>query len=163
MTTQSTTEMPSVGYGAVILRTIKSIGLLKESWVGMIGAFLVLFWVLVAVFAPLITQFDPNAAIQPFAKPGTVAASGGTFWLGTDHVGLGVPGTLLESRINGKLSRLAQHIVAGHRREAHSELSWWKRTESHLQPASANFRAGLHTRMGAHTIQTGSYRAAFSA
>ena len=87
MTTQSTTQMPSVGYGAAIWRAIKSFGLLRESWVGMIGAFLVLFWVIVAVFAPLIAQFDPNAAIQPFAKPGVVAASGGTFWLGTDHMG----------------------------------------------------------------------------
>ncbi len=87
MTTQPTTQMPSVGYGAAIWRAIKSFGLLRESWVGMIGAFLVLFWVIVAIFAPLIAQFDPNAAIQPFAKPGVVAASGGTFWLGTDHMG----------------------------------------------------------------------------
>ena len=87
MTTQSTTQMPSVGYGAAIWRAIKSFGLLRESWVGMIGAFLVLFWVIVAIFAPLIAQFDPNSSIQPFAKPGVVAASGGTFWLGTDHMG----------------------------------------------------------------------------
>jgi peptide/nickel transport system permease protein len=79
--------MPSVGYGAAIWRAIKSFGLLRESWVGMIGAFLVLFWVLVAIFAPLIAQFDPNANILPFAKPGVVAASGHTFWLGTDHMG----------------------------------------------------------------------------
>ncbi len=79
--------MPSVGYGAAVLRVIKSFGLLRESWVGMIGAFLVLFWVLVAIFAPLIAQFDPNASIMPFAKPGTIAASGQTFWLGTDHMG----------------------------------------------------------------------------
>jgi peptide/nickel transport system permease protein len=87
MTTQSRTQMPSVGYGAAIWRAIKSFGLLRESWVGMIGVFLVLFWVIVAIFAPLIAQFDPNSSIQPFAKPGVVAASGGTFWLGTDHMG----------------------------------------------------------------------------
>lgn len=87
MTTQSRTQMPSVGYGAALWRAIKSFGLLRESWVGMIGAFLVLFWVIVAIFAPLIAQFDPNSSIQPFAKPGVVAASGGTFWLGTDHMG----------------------------------------------------------------------------
>jgi peptide/nickel transport system permease protein len=79
--------MPAVGYGAAFLRVIKSFGLLRESWVGMIGVFLVLFWVIVAIFAPLIAQFDPNAAIQPFAKPGAAAVSGGTFWLGTDHMG----------------------------------------------------------------------------
>ena len=89
MTTQSTTEMPSVGYGASIWRVIKSFGLLRESWVGMIGAFLVLFWVLVALFAPWIAQFDPNANILPFAKPGLwrlpVIHSGWalTIWAGT--------------------------------------------------------------------------------
>ncbi len=87
MTIESTTEMPKVGYGAAIWRVLKSFGLLRESWVGMIGAFLVLFWVLVAIFAPLIAQFDPNASIMPFAKPGTMSASGSTFWLGTDHMG----------------------------------------------------------------------------
>jgi peptide/nickel transport system permease protein len=87
MTTQNATEMPPVGYGAAMVRAIKSFGLLRESWVGMIGVFIVLFWVIVAISAPLIAQFDPNASIQPFAKPGTVAASGGTFWLGTDHLG----------------------------------------------------------------------------
>ncbi len=87
MTTKSITEMPSVSYGATIWRLIKSFGLLRESWVGMIGAFLVLFWVFVAIFAPLIAPFDPNAAIQPFATPGVVSASGKTFWMGTDHMG----------------------------------------------------------------------------
>jgi len=87
MTTLSTTQMPSASYGAALWRAIKSFGLLRESWVGMTGALLVLFWVLVALFAPMIAQFDPNATIQPFAKPGAVAASGGTFWLGTDHLG----------------------------------------------------------------------------
>ncbi|WP_297291402.1 ABC transporter permease, partial [Oceanicoccus sp.] len=87
MTTQSTTQMPSGGYGAALLRAIKSFGLLRESWVGMIGVFLVLFWVIVAILAPLIAPFDPNASILPFAKPGVVASSGSTFWLGTDNMG----------------------------------------------------------------------------
>ncbi len=75
------------GYGMALLRAIKSFGLLRESWVGMVGVFLVLFWVVVALLAPWLTSFDPNASIQPFAKPGTVAANGSTFWLGTDHLG----------------------------------------------------------------------------
>jgi peptide/nickel transport system permease protein len=53
----------------------------------MVGAFLVLFWVMVAILAPMLAPFDPNSSIQPFAKPGVAAAKGGTFWLGTDHIG----------------------------------------------------------------------------
>jgi len=86
--TEAKTHMPRAGYGAAIWRALKSFGLLRESWVGMVGAFLVLFWVAVAVLAPVIAPFDPNSSIQPFAKPGVVSAkSGGTFWLGTDHIG----------------------------------------------------------------------------
>lgn len=87
-TTAAKTQMPSAGYGAALWRGLKSFGLLRESWVGMVGAFLVIFWVVVAILAPLIAPFDPNSSIQPFAKPGVVAAKGGgTFWLGTDHIG----------------------------------------------------------------------------
>ena len=86
--TTSITEMPKTGYGASFMRALKSFALLRESWVGMVGAFLVLFWVLVALFAPLLSPFDPNSSIQPFAKPGMEAVkTGGTFWLGTDHIG----------------------------------------------------------------------------
>ncbi|NQT70725.1 MAG: ABC transporter permease [Desulfobacteraceae bacterium] len=80
--------MPTAGYGAALLRGLKSFALLRESWVGMVGTALVLFWVLVAVFAPWLAPFDPNSSIQPFAKPGVEAVKvGGTFWLGTDHIG----------------------------------------------------------------------------
>jgi peptide/nickel transport system permease protein len=87
-TTVAKTQMPTAGYGAALWRALKSFALLRESWVGMVGAFLVLFWVIVAILAPLLAPFDPNSSIQPFAKPGMVAAKGaGTFWLGTDHIG----------------------------------------------------------------------------
>lgn len=85
--TTSTTEMRTTGFSAALWRALKSFGLLRESWVGMVGTFLVLFWVLVAIFAPLLAPFDPNSSIQPFAKPGVEAAKGGIFWLGTDHIG----------------------------------------------------------------------------
>lgn len=74
-------------YGAAFVRAIKSFALLRESWVGMIGAGIIAFWILVAILAPLISPFDPLATLQPYAKPGTVFAKGGTFWLGTDHIG----------------------------------------------------------------------------
>jgi peptide/nickel transport system permease protein len=60
--------------------------LLRESPVGMIGAGIVAFWVLVASFAPLIAPFDPNASIQPMASPMSEHAQG-VFYLGTDHLG----------------------------------------------------------------------------
>jgi peptide/nickel transport system permease protein len=89
-TTVAKTQMPTAGYGAAIWRALKSFALLRESWVGMVGAFLVLFWVMVAILAPLLAPFPPNDQIQPFAKPGIAAPAtkgGGTFWLGTDHTG----------------------------------------------------------------------------
>lgn len=70
------------------MRAIKSFALLRESPIGMVGAFLVLFWVFVAIFAPLLAPHDPLAILQPFAKPGTVhAKSATTLWLGTDNLG----------------------------------------------------------------------------
>ncbi|MBT4932417.1 MAG: ABC transporter permease [Rhodospirillaceae bacterium] len=69
------------------MRALKSFALLRESTPGMVGALLVLFWVIIAILAPLIAPFDPLATLQPMAKPGTVYAQGGTFWLGTDHLG----------------------------------------------------------------------------
>jgi len=80
--TQTSPPAPKLLY-----RLISAVALLRESPVGMVGAFLVLFWVLVALLAPWIAPFDPNSTILPFAKPGTPNPAGGTFWLGTDHIG----------------------------------------------------------------------------
>lgn len=66
---------------------VRGIGLLRESRIGMIGFGLVLFWALVAIFAPLIAPLSPTATIQPFAPPGTVTAAGDTLWLGADQLG----------------------------------------------------------------------------
>jgi ABC-type dipeptide/oligopeptide/nickel transport system permease subunit len=66
---------------------VRSFALLKESPVGMIGAAIIGFWAAAALLAPLLAPFDPNLPLQPFAKPFTTAAGGGTFWLGTDHLG----------------------------------------------------------------------------
>ena len=79
--------LPASNVGTALLRAIKSFALLRESWVGMIGTGIIAFWILVALTAPLISPFDPLATIQPLASPGTAAPDGGTFWLGTDHIG----------------------------------------------------------------------------
>ena len=65
-------------------RTWAQIRLLRESPVGMVGGFLVLFWVAVAILAPWISPYDPNvndmdALIDPL--PGAM------HWLGTDMQG----------------------------------------------------------------------------
>lgn len=71
-----------------LLRILRMLALLRESPVAMIGTGIILFWIVVAVCAPLLAPFDPNATLQPFAKPGVAYAAGhGTFWLGTDILG----------------------------------------------------------------------------
>ncbi len=79
--------LPAPSYFSAIVRVLKSFALVRESWVAMIGTAIIVFWIVVAALAPLIAPFEPNAILQPFAKPGTEFAKGGTFWLGTDHIG----------------------------------------------------------------------------
>ncbi|MGI9484055.1 MAG: ABC transporter permease [Hyphomicrobiales bacterium] len=70
------------------LQTIlKSIGLLKESPIGMFGLFLVLFWVTLAVLAPVLPLLDPNKPLIPFQSPFSQGPDGTNFWLGTDYKG----------------------------------------------------------------------------
>ena len=70
-----------------IVRWLRMVALLRESWVGMVGAVLVVFFCLLALLAPWISPFDPNLSILPFAYPGAAAPEGGIFLLGTDHQG----------------------------------------------------------------------------
>ena len=81
------TIQPAAGAGGGLVRALKSFALLRESGVAMTGAAIVAFWVLVALFAPFLAPFEPNATLMPFAKPGTPFPGGGTFWLGTDQIG----------------------------------------------------------------------------
>lgn len=107
VTTASLPRRPSF-----LRRFFKTFLLLRESKVGMVGAGLVIFWVLVALFAPVLAPFSPTENMvrqQPplstfYAKPGTIlegvtvdeicdpVTEGeqagnfdcGTFWFGTD-------------------------------------------------------------------------------
>ncbi len=59
-------------------------GLLRESPVAIIGLLLIGFWLFVAIFAPLLTDFGPNAQdFGALADP----TPGDVHWLGTDHLG----------------------------------------------------------------------------
>jgi ABC-type dipeptide/oligopeptide/nickel transport system permease subunit len=85
--TDDTTNVPLEQPDSMLTTIFKSIALLRESPVGMIGGLIVLMFVLLAVFAPLVAPFDPNATTLPFAFPGTASPDGGVFLLGTDHLG----------------------------------------------------------------------------
>jgi peptide/nickel transport system permease protein len=70
-----------------VAHLISTLAQLQRSWVGLIGLSILLFWVLVALCAPALAPFPPNATLLPFASPGTRFARGGVFLLGTDHLG----------------------------------------------------------------------------
>ncbi|MCU0895273.1 MAG: ABC transporter permease, partial [Rhodospirillales bacterium] len=79
---------PAASVPSALGRALASFALLGESPVAMIGVSLIGFWLAVALFAPWLAPFEPNATLQPFAKPGAAYTAGsGTFWLGTDPLG----------------------------------------------------------------------------
>ena len=53
-----------------LLRWLKGIALLRESVVGMIGAGIIVFWLLIALFADILAPFPPNATLAPLQMPG---------------------------------------------------------------------------------------------
>ncbi|MCX8231146.1 MAG: ABC transporter permease [Alphaproteobacteria bacterium] len=70
-----------------LVRVLRSLAVLRESKIAIAGCTLVVFWIAVALLAPLIAPFPPNAQIQPFALPFAAAPDGGLFLLGTDQLG----------------------------------------------------------------------------
>jgi peptide/nickel transport system permease protein len=71
---------------ATVLLYLIALRTWKESWVAVIGASLVFFWLFVAVTAPFLPLLDPNKPIAPFTPPLTEKADV-FFWLGTDFKG----------------------------------------------------------------------------
>lgn len=66
---------------------LASLALLRESPAAMVGTGLVVFWIAMALAAPLVAPYPPNATMVPFSMPGADAPDGGLFLLGTDHIG----------------------------------------------------------------------------
>ena len=138
------TIRPASSAGDALMRALRSFGLLRESGVGMIGAAIIAFWVLVALFAPLLAPFEPNATLMPFAKPGAQFGAGGTFLLGTDQIGRDILSRIIwGSRtvlIYAPLATLSAYIVgilmgvvAGYRR------GWWDVVLSRISDVILSF------------------------
>ena len=70
-----------------LIQAARSFALLRESTVGMVGTGIIVFWVAVALLAPVIAPFPPNAQIVPMAEPLSAAPGGGVFWFGADNLG----------------------------------------------------------------------------
>src|SRR3546814_13920553 len=71
-----------------VLRFAKGLALIRESWVGMIGLGIILFWSLTAIFADVLAPFPPNATGIPMALPGGASLDGSAIpYLGTDPLG----------------------------------------------------------------------------
>lgn len=83
--TTTVNEIPAAP--SAMRRIFGPFALLKESPIGIVGAILILFWVVAALVAPLLPLHDPLALIMPLQKIGAATPDGGTFWLGTDHKG----------------------------------------------------------------------------
>ena len=68
------------------MKALLSILRIRESRVGLCGFLIVLFWVLVAIFADFISPFDPLQQVAPLAKPGT-EVGGKVLYFGADFLG----------------------------------------------------------------------------
>ncbi len=87
-TADTVVSVTDPGMGVRLLRMVGAIGLLRESPVAIIGSVLIAFWVLMAVFAPLVTPYDPNANdFAMLADPTPAWYPWEAHWLGTDHLG----------------------------------------------------------------------------
>ena len=73
----------SVEQPSRLRRLGESVSILWASKTALIGLIIVLFWVFAAIFAPVITQYDPNAEDAQARNQGPSAEH----WLGTDHKG----------------------------------------------------------------------------
>jgi len=72
----------------LLSKIVKSIGMLKESPIAIFGLSLILFWVILAILAPILPLYDPNTPLEPFKFPlDGSAKNDGLYWLGTDHKG----------------------------------------------------------------------------
>ena len=72
---------------AAAQKKVTLLSLLRESPILVAGLSILGFWMLVAIFAPLIAPFGPNQNLVPMAPPGSRTPDGRLMLLGADHLG----------------------------------------------------------------------------
>ena len=72
---------------AATQKKVTLLSLLRESPILVAGLSILGFWMLVAIFAPLIAPFGPNQNLVPMALPGDRTPDGRLMLLGADHLG----------------------------------------------------------------------------
>lgn len=85
MSDASTTTSPPLR--SRLWGALRAVALLRESTFGMIGALIVLFWILMAVLAPVLPLYGPLDSSMAMVPPLGEGMDGGTHWLGTDNKG----------------------------------------------------------------------------
>ena len=138
--TDVTTTAPAIPKRASRLsRIARAIGLLRESPIGMFGAFIVLFWIVLAVVADLLPIYDPLAQSAPdLLRPAlSPAPDGGTYWLGTDDKGRDILSRLIYgsrlvlfwsslATVVAYIAGMLMGVVAGYKG------GWWDVPRKHL-------------------------------
>ena len=68
---------------------VSALALMRESPIGMVGLAIIVFWLGVAILAPILPLIDPLKQDSSFllAGPLTEGKNGAFFWLGTDDLG----------------------------------------------------------------------------
>ncbi|MBN1179408.1 MAG: ABC transporter permease [Anaerolineae bacterium] len=69
---------------------LSRLAFLFESRIAVIGIAMVLFWILVAIFAPPLAPYDPNAIVGRLSQPPSAE-----HWMGTDNLGRDVLSRLI--------------------------------------------------------------------
>src|SRR5262249_10481251 len=69
MTVQSASPLAAPGKGRAARGWLKRLLLLRESPIGLGGAFVVLFWLVVATLAPVLSPYDPNVNDYDLSAP----------------------------------------------------------------------------------------------
>ncbi|HTK02909.1 MAG TPA: ABC transporter permease [Bordetella sp.] len=108
MSTTSTANPAAIPGGATPRRTNRAWAKFRRNRIAMIGAAIVLFFVIVAIFAPLLANHDPfQTSFTTIRK-----APSATFWLGTDELGRDIYTRMLFGARASLMAGLASVLIA---------------------------------------------------